>query len=61
MNVEIGAEAALFPVKKYIKEIFVAVQIYCTCCIKFKKATWSSTKFTRVKSSKAMRPSLKSL
>jgi hypothetical protein len=27
MNVEIGAEAALFPEKKYISEIFVAVQI----------------------------------
>ncbi len=26
MNVEIGAEAALFPEKKYINEIFVAVQ-----------------------------------
>jgi hypothetical protein len=26
MNVEVGAEAALFPVKEYIKEIFVAVQ-----------------------------------
>ncbi len=26
MNVEIGAEAALFPEKKYIKGIFVAVQ-----------------------------------
>jgi hypothetical protein len=26
MNVEIGAEAALFPEKEYIKEIFVAVQ-----------------------------------
>jgi hypothetical protein len=25
MTVEIGAEAALFPEKKYIKEIFVAV------------------------------------
>jgi hypothetical protein len=25
MNVEIGAEAALFPVKEYIKGIFVAV------------------------------------
>jgi hypothetical protein len=25
MNVEIGAEAALFPEKEYIKEIFVAV------------------------------------
>ncbi len=28
MNVEIGAEAALFPEKEYIKGIFVAV--YCT-------------------------------
>jgi hypothetical protein len=27
MNVEIGAEAALFPEKEYIKEIFVAVQL----------------------------------
>jgi hypothetical protein len=26
MNVEIGAEAALFPEKEYIKEIFVAVR-----------------------------------
>jgi hypothetical protein len=26
MNVEIGAEAALFPGKEYIKGIFVAVQ-----------------------------------
>jgi hypothetical protein len=26
MNVEIGAEAALFPEKEYISEIFVAVQ-----------------------------------
>ncbi len=26
MNVEIGAEAALFPEKEYIKGIFVAVQ-----------------------------------
>jgi hypothetical protein len=25
MNVEIGAEAALFPEKKYIKGIFIAV------------------------------------
>jgi hypothetical protein len=28
MNVEIGAEAALFPEKEYIKGIFVAVQSY---------------------------------
>ncbi len=28
MNVEIGAEAALFPEKEYINEIFVAVH----CC-----------------------------
>jgi hypothetical protein len=28
MNVEIGAEAALFPEKEYIKGIFVAVQAY---------------------------------
>jgi hypothetical protein len=28
MNVEIGAEAALFPEKEYIKGIFVAVLIY---------------------------------
>jgi hypothetical protein len=27
MNVEIGAEAALFPEKEYIKRIFVAVYI----------------------------------
>jgi hypothetical protein len=27
MNVEIGAEAALFPEKEYISGIFVAVQI----------------------------------
>ncbi len=27
MNVEIGAEAALFPEKEYIKGIFVAVHI----------------------------------
>jgi hypothetical protein len=27
MNVEIGAEAALFPEKEYIKRIFVAVRI----------------------------------
>jgi hypothetical protein len=27
MNIEIGAEAALFPEKEYIKGIFVAVQI----------------------------------
>jgi hypothetical protein len=26
MNVEIGAEAALFPEKKYIKGIFIAVR-----------------------------------
>jgi hypothetical protein len=29
MNVEIGAEAALFPEKEYINEIFVTV--YYTC------------------------------
>jgi hypothetical protein len=28
MNVEIGAEAALFPEKEYIKGIFVAVWVY---------------------------------
>jgi hypothetical protein len=28
MNVEIGAEAALFPEKEYISGIFVAVQIH---------------------------------
>jgi hypothetical protein len=28
MNVEIGAEAALFPEKEYIKEIFVAVYLF---------------------------------
>jgi hypothetical protein len=28
MNVEIGAEAALFPEKEYIKGIFVAVQYF---------------------------------
>jgi hypothetical protein len=28
MNVEIGAEAALFPEKEHIKGIFVAVYIY---------------------------------
>jgi hypothetical protein len=28
MNVEIGAEAALFPVKEYISGIFVAVYLY---------------------------------
>jgi hypothetical protein len=27
MNVEIGAEAALFPEKEYIKGIFVAVHV----------------------------------
>jgi hypothetical protein len=27
MNAEIGAEAALFPEKEYIKGIFVAVQV----------------------------------
>jgi hypothetical protein len=27
MNVEIGAEAALFPEKEYINEIFVAVNL----------------------------------
>jgi hypothetical protein len=27
MNVEIGAEAALFPEKEYIKGIFIAVQM----------------------------------
>ncbi len=27
MNVEIGAEAALFPEKEYIKEIFIAVYL----------------------------------
>ncbi len=27
MNVEIGAEAALFPEKEYISGIFVAVQV----------------------------------
>ncbi len=30
MNVEIGAEAALFPEKEYINGIAVAVRIYCT-------------------------------
>jgi hypothetical protein len=29
MNVEIGAEAALFPEKEYIKGIFFAVQDCC--------------------------------
>jgi hypothetical protein len=28
MNVEIGAEAALFPEKEYIKGIFVAVSVF---------------------------------
>jgi hypothetical protein len=28
MNVEIGAEAALFPKKEHIKGIFVAVRVY---------------------------------
>jgi hypothetical protein len=31
MNVEIGAEAALFPEKEYIKGIFVAVSISYHC------------------------------
>jgi hypothetical protein len=30
MNVEIGAEAALFPEKEYIKEIFVAMRGSCS-------------------------------
>ncbi len=30
MNVEIGAEATLFPEKEYIKGIFVAVCLYTT-------------------------------
>jgi hypothetical protein len=34
MNVEIGAEAALFPEKEYIKGIFVAV---CDACLRNKK------------------------
>jgi hypothetical protein len=29
MNVEIGAEAALFPEKEYINGIFLAVQCKC--------------------------------
>jgi hypothetical protein len=34
MNVEIGAEAALFPEKEYLKGIFVAVhgEAESTCC-----------------------------
>jgi hypothetical protein len=32
MNVEIGAEAALFPEKEYIKAIFVAVCSCWRCC-----------------------------
>ncbi len=31
MNVEIGAEAALFPEKEYIKGIFVAVHWIIAC------------------------------
>jgi hypothetical protein len=35
MNVEIGAEAALFPEKEYISGIFVAVQAWgCPCFMK---------------------------
>ncbi len=38
MNVEIGAEAALFPEKEYIKEIYFAVQgrtkIFCSVTTK---------------------------
>jgi hypothetical protein len=34
MNVEIGAQAALFPEKKYIKGIFVAVYPWISLYIK---------------------------
>jgi hypothetical protein len=37
MNVEIGAEATLFPEKEYIKEIFVAV------CIAGKKLNFDTS------------------
>jgi hypothetical protein len=33
MNVEIGAEAAQFPEKEYINEIFVAVQPITDACM----------------------------
>jgi hypothetical protein len=36
MNVEIGAEAALFPEKEYISVIFVAVYIAAVSSISFK-------------------------
>jgi hypothetical protein len=35
MNVEIGAEAALFPEKEYISGIFVAVQICSAVIVTF--------------------------
>ncbi len=35
MNVEIGAEAALFPEKEYISGIFVAVQWHSMLLTKF--------------------------
>ncbi len=37
MNVEIGAEAALFPENEYISEIFVAVRRYLIWKIEEKK------------------------
>jgi hypothetical protein len=45
MNVKIGAEAALFPEKEYIKGIFVAVHCLHTCVTSVTSVAgaWSSS------------------
>jgi hypothetical protein len=40
MNVEIGAEAALFPEKEYIKGIFVAVRFFSVISAGAKKSRY---------------------
>ncbi len=45
MNVEIGAEAAQFPVKEYINGIAVAVQIWSDIVFKFFAYSWAMNWF----------------
>jgi hypothetical protein len=46
MNVEIGAEAELFPEKEYIKGIFVAVYVVLLTTLIILHVSWSHLKIS---------------